>query len=334
MKTLVGALLLTLAIGCGAAPENPGADLATASQAFTNQGQICGGRYSPYDPAYPYPTKGWCEWMPGVNGLNEAPCSQDSWPDFAGGDVFAFSGNDWTGACAHWPHDTYFTFKEMAVNGWDNIDYYGNPQDIRSLRIGPHTLFYGWDGPYYSGNAITFTNPTDIDSLKYNLAPHFQLASIMTFQYFGAPDPTFPVERNIAPGRPTTQSSTAYGGSSARAVDGNVDGNYSDGSVTHTDLESQPWWQVDLGPQSVVATAPAPWVELVEIYNRTDCCADRLTNFNVWSSIDGSQWVVYPVTGQAGSPTRVLIEHYARYIKVQLTGTNYLSLAEVTVWGH
>lgn len=39
---------------------------------------------------------------------------------------------------------------------------------------------------------------------------------------------------NLALGQPTNQSSTQFGGSSDLAVDGNIDGFYSSGSVTHT----------------------------------------------------------------------------------------------------
>jgi len=221
----------------------------------------------------------------------------------------------------------------MAVNGWNNVDYYGNPQNVRSLKIGPHTLFYGWDGPTYTGNAFTVTNWADTASWILNLDPDYQIASFITFQYFGEAPPL--VDRNLALGRPTTQSSTAYPGSPGRAVDGNTDGNWYDASVTHTNLEPQPWWQVDLGQLSAIGPgSPSPWVDYVEVFNRTDCCADRLTNFNVLASIDGNGWATFPVVGQAGSPTRVTIQHYARYVRIQLAGTNYLSLAEVKAWGY
>jgi hypothetical protein len=36
-------------------------------------------------------------------------------------------------------------------------------------------------------------------------------------------------------------------GDASHAVDGNTYGNYMVGSVTHTNGENQPWWQVDLG---------------------------------------------------------------------------------------
>ena len=52
--------------------------------------------------------------------------------------------------------------------------------------------------------------------------------------------------RDLALHRPSTQSSTAYGGVARRAVDGNAAQSYSSGSCTYTDTESDPWWRVDL----------------------------------------------------------------------------------------
>jgi RHS repeat-associated protein len=109
-------------------------------------------------------------------------------------------------------------------------------------------------------------------------------------------------------------------------VDGNTNGNWSNGSVTHTNSEAGAWWQVDLGGMQVVQS--------VEVWNRTDCCGERLTNFNVML-LDSNQAVVAStnVSGQAGTPTTVQLNGTARYVKIQLMGTDYLSLAEVKVWG-
>ncbi len=53
-------------------------------------------------------------------------------------------------------------------------------------------------------------------------------------------------------------------------MDGNTDGNHANGSVTHTNAESQPWWQVDLGSSTPI--------QVVELWNRTDCCGSRLSD--------------------------------------------------------
>ncbi len=81
---------------------------------------------------------------------------------------------------------------------------------------------------------------------------------------------------NWANGRTATQSSTTNGGLPGRAVDNNTNGTYGSNSVTHTALELQPWWQVDLSASRSIGA--------ISIYNRTDCCEDRLTNFYVFVS--------------------------------------------------
>jgi len=79
---------------------------------------------------------------------------------------------------------------------------------------------------------------------------------------------------NIAINKTTLQSSVSSEGYSGRAVDGNTDGNYGNASVTHTQAEIEPWWQVDLGSIQSITN--------INIYNRTDnCCISRLSNFYV-----------------------------------------------------
>ena len=57
------------------------------------------------------------------------------------------------------------------------------------------------------------------------------------------------------------------------AVDGNADGNFAHGSVTHTDRGAGNWWQVDLG-----GVRP---ISVVEVWNRTDAAVERLRDFDV-----------------------------------------------------
>ena len=70
------------------------------------------------------------------------------------------------------------------------------------------------------------------------------------------------------------QSSTAYDGAADRAIDGNSSGTYSDGSVTHTQTEVDPWWEGALvSPQPVFG---------VRVWPRTDSgLAERTRGFHV-----------------------------------------------------
>jgi hypothetical protein len=147
---------------------------------------------------------------------------------------------------------------------------------------------------------------------------------------------------NLSLGKPATQSSTLSGYSSAgalSAVDGNTDGNFFHSPVTHTNQESYPWWQVDLGASSLV--------DSIGIWNRTDaCCVNRLADFWIFvsdapfGSADSPSnlqsragtWAIH----QQGAPNpflAVAVNASGRYVRVQLAGTGTLSLAEVQVFG-
>ncbi|KAI8498801.1 hypothetical protein Bbelb_232540, partial [Branchiostoma belcheri] len=83
---------------------------------------------------------------------------------------------------------------------------------------------------------------------------------------------------NIARGRPAWQSTTYEGeypskGEAGNAVDGNRETLYNVHVCAHTLDENDPWWYVDLGsPRSI---------ERVVIFNREDCCSERLSPFRV-----------------------------------------------------
>jgi RHS repeat-associated protein len=146
-----------------------------------------------------------------------------------------------------------------------------------------------------------------------------------------------PSSGNLALGKTATQSSTGYSSPASRAVDGNTDGNWANGSVTHTNLDHQPWWEVDLGSIGQIGS--------VKVWNRTDCCSDRLSNFYVlvsdvpFTSTDLTTTLGQPgvsnyyTAGPVGTMVEVSVNRSGRYVRVQLAGDNYLHLAEVEVLG-
>lgn len=100
---------------------------------------------------------------------------------------------------------------------------------------------------------------------------------------------------------------------------------------------AEPWWQVDLG-----TSVP---IEEIAVWNRTDCCASRLSNYvvmasdNPFTSDSLAETMARPdvrsFTQQptAGTPTTIAAGgESARYVRVQLRGTAPLSLAEVQVF--
>ncbi len=121
-------------------------------------------------------------------------------------------------------------------------------------------------------------------------------------------------------------------------MDGNTDGAFFDGSVTATNFDSNAWWQVDLGASASISS--------IAIWNRTDCCGSRLNDYWVFVSDTPFSPTDTPATLQFRAGTwsshqtaipnpSIIIGSGAqgRYVRVQLTGTNYLSLAEVQVFG-
>ena len=94
------------------------------------------------------------------------------------------------------------------------------------------------------------------------------------------------VGANVAQGKPTTQSGTAWGGVSSRAVDANLNTDYKDGGCSHTRMQDNPWLEVDLEASYNVAT--------VRITNRGDEAGTRLDGFTikVGNEVCGSGLVV------------------------------------------
>ena len=130
---------------------------------------------------------------------------------------------------------------------------------------------------------------------------------------------------NIALGKRVSQSSTAYDGFASKAVDGNTNGNFENQSVTHTDFQSKPWWQVDLDSEETIRQ--------INIYNRTDTASDRLSNFHVilldsfGNEIDRKR-----ISSLTDTFAQIAIDYKkARYVRIELEGNNALSLAEVQV---
>lgn len=83
------------------------------------------------------------------------------------------------------------------------------------------------------------------------------------------------VSRSSA-GATASQSSTNGGRAASRAIDNNTDGVMANNSVTETNNELQPWWEVNLGSQQNLAS--------VELWNRTDSNQGRLTNYYIFAS--------------------------------------------------
>jgi hypothetical protein len=192
--------------------------------------------------------------------------------------------------------------------------------------------------PGAAGSSINVSVNRTGRYVRVQLAAAADYLSLAEVEVLGAAGATpTPTPTNLAQGKPATQSSDLLGGVAARAVDGNTSGAWSGNSVTHTNNNAQPWWQVDLGAVQQLQT--------VRLWNRTDCCSNRLSNFYVlvsdtpFASTGLSATLAqagvssYHTPGPAGSSVSVSVNRTGRYVRVQLAATDYLALAEVEVLG-
>ena len=145
--------------------------------------------------------------------------------------------------------------------------------------------------------------------------------------------------QNVAVGKTARQSSTASSnGTAGKAIDGNTDGRSSgtSNSITQTNEELNPWWEVDLGEVYDISQ--------INIWNRIDeCCWDRLSNFYIMVSEE-------PITENSTinhqymqGPQRFMIptsfmkswsvNARGRFVRVFIEGEQILSIAELEVMG-
>ncbi|MGB2910024.1 MAG: hypothetical protein WBB55_05540, partial [Anaerolineales bacterium] len=182
---------------------------------------------------------------------------------------------------------------------------------------------------------------------------HWYAVLSQDLQAGGLGDSWVPVGINLARARPAENKNTNWGGEASRGVDGNTDGNYDHQSVTFSN-GPQAWWQVDLGLAAKTYS--------VQLWNRTDAAPEHLSNFYVFLSeqpfstddfeeilSDPEVWF-YHHPDTAGRLTTIPWDEFerpvtlpgseeepevpvGRYLRVQLAGSESLSLAEVQVLG-
>ena len=229
--------------------------------------------------------------------------------------------------------------KKLALNGKikhyvvDNDNVVGplihNDTDVVT-STGNASLKHGAQG-YFESRLNSFDNfnigkRSTLDKLGYQDP---KLDKIQFIKKTPTPsNPTQPSEEpfvNIALGKRVTQSSTAFGGDASRAVDGKTDGDFGHQSVTHTNFQSKPWWQVDLDKEETIRQ--------INIFNRTDTAQERLSNFHV-ILLDsfGNEIERKRISALTNTVAQLAIDYKkARFVRIELEGHNALSLAEVQV---
>lgn len=149
----------------------------------------------------------------------------------------------------------------------------------------------------------------------------------------GEPNPPVtgsPSKLNLV-GLSAEQSSTNNNLPASRAIDGNTSGN-GESNITHTQNANDNWWRVDLGAVYDLTR--------IDIYNRTDCCSNRLAGTKVYvGTIDSYTPNDYQQVGgtltASVSMQQLDFTATGRYIMVSQhdKGADYLSLAEVEAYG-
>jgi hypothetical protein len=122
----------------------------------------------------------------------------------------------------------------------------------------------------------------------------------------------------------------------SNAADGNTDGNLLKNSVAITGLDRNAWWQLDVGASVDISS--------IVVWNRTDCCLERLDDYWVFVSDTPFGPTDVPSTLQSrpgtfgnhqtmfpNPSTSIPVNAKGRYVRVQLSGENYLSIAEVVI---
>ena len=229
--------------------------------------------------------------------------------------------------------------KKLALNGKikhyvvDNDNVVGplihNDTDVVT-STGNASLKHGAQG-YFESRLNSFDNfnigkRSTLDSQGYR-DPKLEKVQFIkkTVTPENPTQPSIDPLENVALGKRVTQSSTAFGGDASRAVDGKTDGDFGHQSVTHTNFQSKPWWQVDLDKEETIRQ--------INIFNRTDTAQERLSNFHV-ILLDsfGNEIERKRITALTNTVAQLAIDYKkARFVRIELEGHNALSLAEVQV---
>ena len=93
---------------------------------------------------------------------------------------------------------------------------------------------------------------------------------------------------NVALKGEAKQSSTAFDGPATLAIDGKTGGNFDNKSVTHTNVEADPWWEVDLKADKAI--------DRIVLWNRTPL-EERLAGYRI-ELLNDKREVVWKVEGK------------------------------------
>ena len=140
---------------------------------------------------------------------------------------------------------------------------------------------------------------------------------------------------NVSEGKPARPGSYYQSSVSAnRATDGSRNGNWTAGSVAHTNKGATGnWWEVDLGRRHQIRK--------IKVWKRTDCCTHQIKGAKVYlgdTPYTGSPaGMTYVGTMDEASPSQTFrfeTPITGRYVVVKHAGRDWMTLAEVEVYSN
>ncbi|RED94621.1 putative secreted protein (Por secretion system target) [Marinoscillum furvescens DSM 4134] len=184
-------------------------------------------------------------------------------------------------------------------------------------------------GGFDSWEDLTISSAVSLSAGVHSVKLHFSGPSSFELNKLTVTElSTYAVSNLALQGSATQSTSRANDGFASNAIDGDTNGVFASGSVSHTTTQDNPWWQVDLGGKY--------FIDRLIIYNRTDCCSNRLSNFTV-AILDEADHVVF-TENPADNPqpsVSIAAGTVGNKVKIQVEGSGaVLSLAEVQVFGY
>jgi len=213
------------------------------------------------------------------------------------------------------------------TNGWWQVDL-GSARSISGIKI---TNRGDCCGDRLSGFGLSLDGKSCATSVAIGIGESKIVACAGVGQVIRVhgPKPVFTIceVAVYVPEPPKADLSTAVATQSSgwakapRAIDGNANNRWSSGSCTHTNTQSNPWWQVDLGS--------AQSISAVKVTNRGDCCGSRLNGFTL--SVDGQSCATNVAISQ-GATKVVPCSGSGQVIKIQVPRRTPLTICEVAVF--
>lgn len=194
---------------------------------------------------------------------------------------------------------TKFSLDDVSVNNSDYVNY------------GDNICLKNNSGTYVSCPSVLNGSPAQIiQSASINIS-----TKITICDRYGHGAEIEWAKRGVASESSIYSDCIAY-----YAIDGDL------GSISHTNIEHNAWWQVKL-PKDVNITK-------INILNRTNCCQDRLSDFDVLL-LDNNEIIVKSIYQKETLQNFIFdnINVEARIVKIMLRGTNYLHIADVSIFG-